>query len=232
MKTLNISRFYLSVLFSAIAFTFTACSPQIELSSSWTNKQAKVKSSPKIMVMVIGKDLTNRQVVENFMVSELQKGGDKAIASLDIFKPDVQKYDSVTMVNMLRANNIDMLLISAVTSITEKERYVPGTTEQVPVGTYSTPYNPYYYNNYNSYYNYYNYQVASYQTIYETRTTPGYTVTDVEVVVESKLFDVATTELLWFGQSKSATQEPSTELFSKFSKQVVDDIRKNNLLLK
>ncbi len=215
-----------------IAALFSSCAPQIELTSSWSNKTAKVKSQPKVMVMVMGKDLNNRMVVENDIVALMKAGGHNAIAALDVFKPDVQKYDSATMVNLLRQNNVDMLLTNAVTNVTEKERYVPGTTEQVPVGTYATPYNPYYNSYYNNYYNYYNYSSLNYQTIYETRETPGYTVTDVEVIIESRLFDVNAPDLLWFGQSKSYTKEPSTELFHAFAKLVVDDIHKHNLLIK
>jgi hypothetical protein len=217
---------------SIVAVLFTACAPQIELTSSWTNKTVKPKKSPKIMVMVMGEDLNNRMVVENDIVNLMKAGGHNAIAALDVFKPNVQKYDSATMVNMLRQNNIDMLLTNSIVNISEKERYVPGTTEQVPVGTYATPYNPYYNSYYNNYYNYYNYQSTSYQTIYETRTTPGYTVTDVEVIIESNLYDVSIPELLWFGQSKSYTKEPSTELFHEFATIVVNDITKNNLLVK
>jgi hypothetical protein len=220
------------VIIASVVISLTSCAPQIELTSSWHNKQAEPKNSPLIMVMVMGKNLANRQAAEGYMVNEFAKLGDKAIGSLDLFKPDVQTYDSATMVNLLRDNKIDMILISGITSVNEKERYVPGTTERVPVGTYATPHNPYYYNDYNNYYNYYNYQQTYYQTVYETRETPGYTVTDVQVIVESKLFDVHTTQLLWFGQSTSYTQEPSNELFGAFSKHVVEDIHKGNLITK
>ncbi|HMT28147.1 MAG TPA: hypothetical protein PKD91_02590 [Bacteroidia bacterium] len=217
-------------IFIGMLIVVASCSTQIQLTSSWTNKNAKVKSSPKIMVMVYGKDLANRQLVENYVVAELQKKGQTAIAALDVFKPEAQNYDSATMVSMLRQNNIDMLLTNAVVNVTEKERYIPGTTEQVPVGSYATPYNPNYYQGY--YYNNYYSSNYYYQTIYETRSTPGYTVTDVEVIIESKLYDVNTPELLWFGQSKSYTKEPSTALFNEFARMVVADISKNNLLVK
>jgi hypothetical protein len=235
MKNLNKITIKLLSLFFTISLLFTSCAPQIELTSSWTNKQANIKSSPTIMVMVMGQDLANRQIVESYIVVELKNRGHKAIAALDVFKPEVQKYDSATMVQMLRQNNVDMLLTNGVVNITEKERYVPGTTEQVPVGTYATPHNPYYnnnYYNYNNFYNNYSYQYMNYQTIYETRTTPGYTVTDVEVIIESHLYDVSKPELLWFGQSKSYTKDPSTELFNAFAKIVVEDLSKNNLLVK
>ena len=236
MKTASFKSFNVIALLSIVLMAFTSCAPQVELTSSWTNKQAAVKSSPKIMVMVLGSNLSNRQWIEKDIVTELTKLGHQAVGSLDVFSPDIQKYDSTTMVTMLRNNNIDMLLTNAVVNITETEKYVPGTTEQVPVGTYATPYNPYYsqnyyYNNgYNNYYGYYN--NYSYQTVYETRTTEGYTYVDVEVIIESKLYDVSKPELLWFGQSKSYSKDPSSELFSSFARLVVNDLSKNNLLRK
>jgi hypothetical protein len=212
-----------------ISCMIISCAPTVELTTSWTNKTAQIKKSPKVMVMALGKDLANRQAAESYIVAELAKGGHNAIASLDIFKPDMAKYDSVTMVNMLRQNNVDMLLTNAVVDVKETQRYVPGTTEQVPVGTYAVENYPYYSN---GYYNYYNYRSTTYNTVYETRTTPGYTVTDVELLIESNLYDVATSDLLWIGQSKSYTKEPSTELFDSFAKAVVGDLAKNNLLQK
>lgn len=239
MKTRIKQKLQLAALLSITLLFLNSCAPQIELTSSWANKTAKVKSAPMVMVMVIGKDLASRKNVEDYIVAELVKGGHKAIASLNVFKPEVQKYDSATMVSLLRQNNIDMLLTNGVVNVSEQERYVPGTTERVAVGTYATPNNPNYngyyngvnngYNQYNNnYYNSYN----NYQTVYEERTTPGYTVVDVEVLIESNLYDVATPELLWFGQSKSYTKEPSTELFNEFARMIVADITKNNLLVK
>jgi hypothetical protein len=217
-------------VFFIISISLTACAPQVELTSSWTNKQAQTKSSPLVMALVMGRDLHNRQMVEQHLVAEFTNLGIKAVSSLDYFKPDVQKYDSATMVQLLRENKIDQILITGITNVSEKERYVPGTTERVPVGSYATPYNPYYYSDYNNYYNYYNYQSTYYQTVYETRETPGYTVTDVEVVIESRLFDVSNANLLWYGQSTSYTKEPSTELFNQFAKSVTADIKKNNVI--
>ena len=236
MKKIKFYFLSVTILLSVVLLAITGCAPQVELTSSWTNKQAQAKPSPKIVVMVMGSSLTNRQLVEQHIVAKLAELNHNAVSALEIFPPDIQKYDSTNMVTILRKNNADMLLINAVVNISEQEKYVPGTTEQVPVGTYATPYNPYYSENYyyhggyNNYYGYYN--SYSYQTMYETRTTPGYTYVDVEVIIESKLYDVHKPELLWFGQSKSITLDPSTELFKQFAKSVVDDINKNQLLVK
>lgn len=212
-----------------VTISIVSCAPPVELTSSWSNKTAQVKKSPKIMVMALGNNLSNRTVAESYIVAELNKGGNNAIASLDVFKPDIQKYDSASMVNLLRKNGIDMLLTNAVVDVKETQRYVEGTTETVPVGSMAIENYPYYNN---GYYNYYDARTTYYRTVYETRTTPGYTVTDVEVLIESNLYDVATTELLWVGQSKAFSKEPSNELFKTFAKVVVEDITKNNLLQK
>jgi hypothetical protein len=212
-----------------VLLLMAACAPPIELSTSWSNKTATVKNSPNVMVMVLGKDLATRQSIESYIVSYLQKQGYNSIMSLDIFKPDIKKYDSLTFVNLLRQYNIDLLLTNAVADIKETQRYVPGTTEQVPVATYPVESYPYYNG---GYYNYYDYRTTYYQTVYETKTTPGYTVTDTEVLIESNLYDVKSTELLWIGQSRSYTKDPSSELFDEFAKIVVNDIIKNNLLHK
>lgn len=210
-----------------ISIIIVSCAPSVELVSSWSNKTAQIKKSPKIMVMALGSNLSNRSVAEAYIVAELNKNGNNSIASLDIFKPEIQKYDSATMVSLLRQQNIDMLLTNAVVDVKETQRYVEGTTETVPVGTRAVENYPYYNN---GYYNYYDARTTYYQTIYETRSTPGYTVTDIEVLIESNLYDVATTELLWVGQSKSYSKEPSNELFNTFAKIVVADLTKNNLL--
>jgi len=220
------SRFLLAAFFS---FCIVSCSPPIDLTTSWTNKQAAIKKSPKIMVMALGKDLANRQAVESYIVAEIRKAGHSAVGALEVMNPTIQRYDSLTLVNLLRQNNFDMILTNAVVNVRETERYIPGTTEQVPVATYPVETYPYYNG---GYYNYYNYRMTSYQTVYETRTTPGSTVTDVEVLIESNLYDVATANLLWLGQSKSLTGDPSQELFKAFAKNVVNDIVKNNLLQK
>ena len=234
MRILYAQKLQLAALLSMVLLLTISCSPQIMLTSSWTNRQAKVKSSPVIMVMVLGKpNSATRKNVENKMVALLKKDGYKAIPASDIFPPGVAKHDSAELVNTLRKNNIDLFLTNAVISRTENERFIPGAIQGsdivVPGGGIVTPdyaYNSIYFG-YNNYYNYSN----SYQTI-EAPQTPGTTVTDVHIVIQSNLYEVATPELIWHGLSTSYTKEPTTGEINKFAKEVLGDIRKNNLLSK
>jgi hypothetical protein len=214
----------------AAIFLYSCAVSQIELTKSWTNKTTTVKQSPLVMVMVLGKSPENRKSIEKDMIGRLKKKGIKAVGSLDVFQPEVQKYDSAQLVSLLRQNKIDMILINAVLSITEKERYIPGGSQEVQVSQNATPYSSagYQVGYYGNYYGFCN----NYESMTEKRFIPGKTVTDVVVLIESHLYDVAKPELLWVGQSKTYTKEPSVELFKEFSKIIIEDITKNNLLLK
>jgi hypothetical protein len=198
----------------------TSCSPEIKLTSSWANKQATVKNSPAIMVAVLGKaESSIRADTENSIVKRLKKNGYNARPATGLLQPGV-KHDSAEVVRILRENNIDMLLTNAVVKITEQERFIPGAIQGESAQlVYSS--------NYYGYFNYYD----NYRTK-EAPQTPGTTVKDVQVKIESRLFNVATPELIWRGESMIFTKEPSKSLISAFSKIAVDEIMKNKLLVK
>jgi hypothetical protein len=235
MKRVYIRILKLAAFLTYILLLISSCSPPITLTSSWSNKQAKVKSSPLVMVMVLGKpNSTTRSEIENSIVAILKKGGYKALPASDLFQPGV-KHDSAELVSILQKNNIDLLLTNAVVSMTENQRFIPGAIQgsdiAVPAGGAATPYYQYNgaYIGY-SYYNYYN-TYNSYQII-DAPPAPGTTVTDVMVIIESNLYKVAAPELIWHGQSRSTTKQPTPHEINIFAKKVIGDIRKNNLLVK
>ena len=238
MKTKNNLRIQMAAILSLVLLLIISCSPQIKLTSSWANRQAKVKEAPVIMVLILGNpNSTMRQDIENNIVGRLTKEGFKAVHGSDIIQPGVVKHDSAELVSILRNNNIDMLLTSAVVSRTENERFIPGAVQGSAIavpsgGAAANPYNGYngVYIGYNSYYNYYNAN-NSYQII-DAPKTPGTTVTDVFIVIESRLFSVDSPELVWQGQSTSYTKQPSAGEINSFSKEVINDIMKSGLLVK
>jgi hypothetical protein len=239
MKTLIRYKIRAAALLSALLLFIASCSPQIKLTSSWANRQATVKNAPVIMVLVLGKANSSiRQDVENNMVARLKKEGYTAVPASGIIQPGIVKHDSAELVNILRKNNIDMLLTNAVVSKTENERFIPGAIQSsniaVPAGGAASAYNQYngvgVYVGYNSYYNYYSAN-NSYQII-DAPKTPGTTVTDVFIVIESNLYNVAAPELIWHGQTTSYTKQPTSGEIKTFSKEVISDIIKNKLLIK
>jgi hypothetical protein len=237
MKRFFLQKLQFAAFFPIVLFVIISCSAPIKLESSWTKRQAKVKSSPLIMVMVLGNpDSEARHNFEYDMIARLKKNGFKALPASDFIKPAVSKPDSAGLVKILRDNNVDMLLTNALIDIKEKERFIPGTVQggptEISTNSYANSSVGYYggYAGYNNYYNYYS-AYSSYHTV-DAPPVKGVTVTDVEVIIESNLFEVATPERIWHGQSRSYTKEPTKKLIKTFTKIVVEDIMKNNLLVK
>jgi hypothetical protein len=228
MKNKSTKLMLVEVAIVAILFILTSCTTSMELATSWKKPNVTVKTTPKIAVLAVGKNLANKQKTENEMVAELKKKGQNAIAAMDILNPGV-KYDSTTVLNILRSNNVDYVLTNAVVSKKESERYVPGETYTTPVST-STPYS--YYPSYNSsFYYYYGYQTAYYNTTtYETHTTEGYTVVDIEVLIESSLYDVNTGSMIWMAHSKAFTDQYDDYMFVDFAKIIVKDLIDKQLI--
>jgi hypothetical protein len=224
MKKNYIQKLHPAVLLVTVMLLITSCAPEMKITSSWANRQTKTKSSPTIMVAVLGKvKPESREAVEKSMVKKLKKSGFNAVPASSLFKPGV-KQDSAELVSILRKNNIDMLLTNAVVNIIKDERFIPGAVQQesvqAPASRYATPY--YYYNYYDTY---------SLRTV-DAPQTPGVTVTDVKVMIESNLYEVATPSLIWHAQSTVYSDEPSKKFFNAFSKMAVDDIEKNKILKK
>ena len=240
------NRSLLSVLTITGILIVSSCSPAVKLTSSWSRNTVPVKTDPKILVMALGKpDSETRKEIENRIVSKLKKDGFNAIPASAIFEPGVTKRDSAEVVNTLKKNSIDLLLMNAVISRTETERFVPGTLQSsdivVPGGGTANPYSSYntvafgYHSNFN-YYNYYsvynNYNASSSYQVIEAPDQVGETITDVHIVVETNLFDVETASLMWNGLSTSYTKDPSPSQVNKFVKGVIGDIKAKKLLIK
>jgi len=196
----------IAVLFFAASFTFfSGCEPSIELTGTWHDPNAGTKKFSKIVVMAIGKNLSNRTLGEDNLVAKLKSHGFNAVGSLTFLPPDFQQLDSATIENSLKKNGVDAAITVRVVSKSESQRYVPGTT-------YAAGY-PGYYGYWGGYYSSYGYY-----------SSPGYTVTDVEVLLETNLYDLSNNHLLWVGQSKAFTNEPTQELAEQYAHDVVNDL--------
>lgn len=199
---------YASLLFCAVVFAaISSCSPSIELTGTWHDTNSTAKKLNKIAVIAIGKNLQNRQLAENKLVEELKKKGFNAVSGLSFLPPDFQQLDTTVIGSALKKNGIDGLMSVRVVSKSESQRYVPGTTY---AGGYGYPG---YYGHWGGYYSSYGYY-----------SSPGYTVTDVEVLLETNLYDLANDHLLWIGQSKAFTNTATDLIVTKYAVDVVNDI--------
>lgn len=207
MKNYNRVTFAIMLLPSILAMQlFSSCGPSVQLTASWKNNNVQSAPFSKILVMAIGKDLEKRRMGEDNMKLELNKHGLTVATSLDEFGPDFSKMnDSAGMRGILLDKQFDAVLTVRVLNVDEHDRWIPGDVYYGPLGFYR------------GFYGYY-FRVWGYYK------QPGYLITDVEVLLESNLYKVSTGELLWSGQSKAFSRNPTPAMARHYAKNIVEDM--------
>jgi hypothetical protein len=203
---------WIFLLLLSFSVLFNSCGPSVQLTASWSDNTNQPTRFSKILVIAIGKDLKKRKLGEDHIKAELQKHGFSASASLDEFGPSFAgQYDSTKMQQLLMDKQFDGVITVRVLNINEHDRWVPGSIYYGPVGFYR------------GFYGYY-YRVWGYYG------EPGYTVTDVEVLLESNLYRVATGQLLWSGQSKAFSRNPTPAIAGHYAKNIVTDMIRKGVI--
>jgi hypothetical protein len=192
-------------ILSAILF-ISACGPSVKLTASWADKQVPQVKFTNILVMSIGKDLAKRKMGEDAICKELRGYGYNAATSLDELGPGFAgRNDSVAMQRTLLDKGFDGVLTIRVLNVNEHDRWVPNGVYYGPVKYYQ------------GFYGYY-YRAWGYYT------NPGYRVVDVEVLLESNLYEVVTGRLRWSGQSKAFTRNPTHAMADRYARNIVEDL--------
>jgi len=194
------------VVLTVLLAGLNACSVPVRLTASWSDRSVKPARFSKIAVLSIGKNLANRRLGEENLKTELILHGFTAVSGIDEFGPEFSRTDdSVRMHRMLIEKHFNAALTVRVVRIDEQQRWVPGRVYYGPAGYYR------------GFYDYY-YRAWSYYA------EPGYKVTDVEVLLESNLYNVQTGALLWSGQTKAFSREPTPAMAARYAKNVVGDL--------
>jgi len=191
---------------------FSACGPSVKLTASWTDTQATPPKFTHILVMAIGKDLAKRKIGEDAIRKELHAYGYNASTSLDELGPGfAARTDSAAMQRILLDKAFDGVVTVRVLDVNERGRWVPGGVYYGPDGFYR------------GFYGYYH-------RVWGYYTAPAYEAFDVEVLLESNLYEVLTSRLLWSGQSKSLTQDPTPAIAARYARNIVEDMIDHQVL--
>jgi hypothetical protein len=193
-------------------FLLASCEPSVILTASWSNTNVQPASFSRLLVVAFGQDLGKRKLGEDYVKAELHRHGLTAVTSLDEFGPDFARTDSASMQQLLLDRRFDGVITIRVLNVNEHDRWVPGDVYYGPVAFYR------------SFYGYY-YRVWGYYH------TPGYTVTDVEVLLESNFYRTSNGELLWSGQSKAFDRDPSGVTAATYARNIVKDMIRKGVLI-
>ncbi len=208
---------YLGV--SMMMVVLAGCSSS-KITSSWkpnedNNNAQSAVNFKKIVVVGLFNDSSRelRQQMEDQLAGDLKAEGFNAVTSLSVYGPkSFQNMKEGDVINQLNENGIDGVITISLVDKNKEKRFVAGPRYYRPYAFYN-PYRPYGWG-YSPFYN-------PYRGHYET---------NANFVFETNLYDVSGKKLIYSAQSQSYSPSSVGAMADDYSKSVVKDMKKNNIL--
>jgi hypothetical protein len=161
------------------------CGSTTKLTNVWSDPTLQTNSLKKLMVIGVAQQASTRRMFEDTFAAALQKQGVQAMASYTVI-PEVR--DSTGMHAAIVQSGCDGVFVTRLIDQKTVDTYYPPTSTYV--GT------PYYGGYYGGYYGYYS-------SSYAVMTSPGYTVENEVIHLETNLYRTADSKLVWAAMSES-----------------------------
>lgn len=186
------------------------------LISSWESPDYRGGPLKKLAILVMARDESIRRFAEDQMVRRMP-AGTTATAGYTLFDQPEQDKDKVRAV-LVKAG-YDGALVSRLVAIDKSETYVPPQTNFVPMRPLggASPY----YGNFGGYYGY------GYTMM---QTTPGYTVENTTIVVETILYKLPDDTPLWTGTTQTLDPRSRPEMVQAIARLVEGELQKKGFI--
>ena len=208
-----------TIILTLVAVCFsTSCSlppsstrSTTKMATSWKDPTTTISSSQikKILFIALVRDEPYSTMMEDHLVA-MSNG--KGIASHAIItgRATTEK-DKAVFDQEIKSHQIDLVIIMRLKDVKEEPRYVPNTDTYGAYGGMGV-----------GYWGYYNYAAPIYRT-------PGFYTSDKHFLVETNVYSVAQSKLLWSGVTDSVN--PSYTTTTRIAKAVVETMKKEGFLL-
>jgi hypothetical protein len=160
----------------------------------------------RLMIVGIAPTEAGRVLYENAFADRLAALGAIGIGSANVF-PSQAQLSRETVGAWVREHGIGGVLVTRLQDVKRQERYVPPTTAWDLYG----------------YYGYWSPTVIS---------TPGYTITETTVVLETSLFDATTGKLVYSAVSESFQPSSRDEIVRELVDALTKDLQQRGLLVR
>lgn len=170
--------------------TLAGCGASTKLTSVWTEPNFQTNSLEKLMVIGVAQQSGMRHLFEDTFASELRKQGVSVVASYSVVGDG--QLDSAQVVAGILQNGCDGVFVTRLVDKQTVDTYYPPTTTYVGA---PTPY-------YGGWYGYYSMG-------YAYTSSPGYTVQNQVLHVETNLYRVSDAKLVWSALSESWLEQGS-----------------------
>jgi len=200
-----------SFAFLFIAFALS-CGPSVRLAQSWTPGNVTHPAFNKIVVLVLApaKYADAGRIGEQQLAQDLKAAGENAVSAQDAFGPQqFRSTDESAALAKLKQSGADAVIVTSLLDEEKDRRYVPGNW-----------YPPAYYGRFWGYYSFW----------YGRAYNPGYYETTRKYYLETNLYDLSNSQLLYSVQSQTMDPGSAESLARVFSKKVVADMKAKRVI--
>jgi hypothetical protein len=191
------------------------CSASTKLTSVWAEPNFQTNSLKKILVLGVAQKPAVRRMFEDEFVASLKTLGADAVPSYSVLGDG--PVDSVTANTALHDGGFDAIFVTRLTDKQTVETYYPPTSTYVAAPSA-------YYGGWSGYYS----------TGYAYQSSPGYTVQNEVINLETNLYRLSDGKLTWSALSQSWLEQaadPSTEI-RPFVQQLVYSLESSKIIAK
>jgi hypothetical protein len=185
----------------AIALVLAACA-STTLTDVWKAPDTARLQFKKVLVVAISADITWRRTIEDELVRRIRDV--QAVASYQFFA-DGEPRDWEGARERLKAAGFDGLVTFRLAGVDKQQTYVPPVYASRGVG---------------GYWGY------AWPAVY----TPGYTVTDTLVQVETLVYELGDDKLVWASRSRSFNPANAKDLVNEVVDAIRDEMKKQGLI--
>ena len=206
---------YKHILAVILPIILSSCA-NTKFTKQWVDEDFNEEPYDDILVLVVADKMGNRQDAENYIVEKLGETGINAMQSYDIL-PKTETIDAEAVDQAINGLQLDAVIVMYATGVTEEEYFVPTRR----FGVYSGyGYGHAHYGSFNSYYPHaVNYVYLS-----------GYDNTHYVVALETSLFDLNTTKMVWSGQSNTFAPESVDDVINNITVLTIDELKKKKII--
>jgi hypothetical protein len=208
MTTRPLPIFRLAALLIAAAL-IAGCGTVTKIPVSWRNPAREGVLYRRIFVIGVAEIDARRRLFEDRFAAALSRKGAVASPSYGVL-PRSQRLSEEEIRGAIRGGDYDAVVVTRLLGVEEKTEYVPPRTYTVP----------------EYYYGYYGYYGATWEVVHE----PGYYKTHRIVRLETNLYDVATGELVWSGQSETFDPDSFKDGIDSVTKAVAERLSQESLI--
>lgn len=153
--------------------------------AQWADPSYTGGKMQKVLLMGVSPNFSGRRMFEDSFSNILSKRKIQTVSSYQQF-PEVENINKEAVEAFAKEQGITHILVARIVDRQTVQEYVPPSV--------TTVYSPSYPGYYGGWYPYYS-------TSYATVVSPGYTYERTIVTVETNVYDVGTTKMIWNGMS-------------------------------